>query len=917
MPDEIDDDASRPELDWVDVERTRHAVLERVFGKSSPPLRLDRFVVLQTLGQGAMGRVYLVYDPELDRNVALKLIRSDAAVGDGHAEQRRGRLQREARAIAKLTHPNVVAVHEIGTVERNGVTEVFILMEYVDGSTLRAWCQEPERTGSEMLDAYLQAGEGLAAAHAAGIVHRDFKPDNAVWGTDGRVRVVDFGLAAGATESEVFEAPREGNADLLLTRTDAVLGTPAYMAPEQLQGARADACSDQFSFCVSLYEALYGERPFQGKDPLQLLAAMGEPPAATTSRRPAPAHVQSALMRGLSPQPSDRHPSMGALLEALRRDPRPKRRRIVLAVGATVSAVALGSLATATRVTAACAPPTGRLAGVWDDAAREAVASAFEATGVGFARDTYERVKTRFDARAQAWLDVAVASCEAARNDPPPLALERARCVDRDLRRLAALSRELQVADPEVAERAIEALDALADPRACLDANALAQDLVAPDPADVDRVATLRDEIEDATVRASLGHYAPALTAMRATVEGADATDYLPVMAEARLALGMIESSAGEDRAAESTLERAYWLARRTGHERVQLDAASRLVFVVGFQLGRVTDGEAWARGAEADWERSSGDPLVRARLDSNLGAALNLAGRYDAALERHRAALAVRERSPGHVLGRAASHTNLGITYLDTGNAEEARKHIELGLRLNETELGPLHPSVANSHHNLSRAFQAQGEDAAARVHLQRALDIWGDALGEDNPTYAVALNTLGAFDSAIGEYERARPNLERAAEILGRAQGLDSPARGSALYNLAFVDHVAGRLDEANTRYAEVLAIFEARFGADRPLLAGVVAYYATALLEAGDVTRGAPLVERAATLCAADGAAPSDCAQARFAEAMLALARGDRALAKAKAQAAEEAFAPLSDPRALERIEAWRRDHLATED
>src|SRR5262245_37690244 len=208
-----------------------------------------------------MGVVYAAYDPELDRRVALKLLHAGGSV------EARKRLLREAQAMARLAHPNVIAVHDVGT----WGDEVFVAMEFVEGPTLAERVRDEEPGWREVLDLYLQAGEGLAAAHVAGIVHRDFKPQNALVGRDGRVRVLDFGLARGTgalPPREAEEGPDSGAAPGLLvtplTRSGSRMGTPAYMSPEQFEGLPADELSDQFSFCVALYEALYGERPFGG-----------------------------------------------------------------------------------------------------------------------------------------------------------------------------------------------------------------------------------------------------------------------------------------------------------------------------------------------------------------------------------------------------------------------------------------------------------------------------------------------------------------------------------------------------------------------------------------------------------------------------------------------------------------------------
>jgi serine/threonine protein kinase len=230
-----------------------------------------------------MGEVYAAHDSQLDRKVALKLLRADPDEDD--PEHLRIRLLREAQAMARLSHPNVVAIYDVGTFKDH----VFIAMEHVSGRTLRRWLAESPRPWREIVAHFIEAGRGLAAAHAAQVLHRDFKPENVLVGTDGRIRVLDFGLARAnerdpdSTEIELASLTVSKAKQLALdvSHTGAMVGTPAYMAPEQLLGQAIDARADQFSFAVSLYEALYGERPFAGEN---LSVLMGEVIAGKVKR---------------------------------------------------------------------------------------------------------------------------------------------------------------------------------------------------------------------------------------------------------------------------------------------------------------------------------------------------------------------------------------------------------------------------------------------------------------------------------------------------------------------------------------------------------------------------------------------------------------------------------------------------------
>ncbi len=300
-------------------------------------VQIGRYAVLRKLGSGGMGVVYAAFDESLDRKIAIKVLRDRG--GDPQGQQR---LLREAQALARLSHPNVVAVHDVGTTDD---LQVYIAMEFITGVTLRTWLEERPRSRAEVLRVLSQAGRGLAAAHAVGLIHRDFKPDNVMVASDGRAWVFDFGLARSAADVEPAAVPDpRRETDLIasgqrpissMTVAGTVLGTPGYMAPEQHDGEVADARTDVFSFCVTLYEALYSERPFAGDTYGELVALVraGEIRAAPLGVA-VPTWLRQIVVRGLQPVPSDRWPDMPELLTALAADPVAQRRRVLRRVGA-------------------------------------------------------------------------------------------------------------------------------------------------------------------------------------------------------------------------------------------------------------------------------------------------------------------------------------------------------------------------------------------------------------------------------------------------------------------------------------------------------------------------------------------------------------------------------------------------------
>ena len=271
----------------------------------APATRLGAYLLLRKLGEGGMGAVYAAYHEGLDRKVAIKVVRRDRSGGTTGRQE----VVREAQALARLSHPNVVQVHEVG----EHAEQLFVAMELVHGETLAVWQRAPGRGLDEIVDAYRQAATGLRAAHEAGLVHRDFKPANVIVGVDGRVRVIDFGLAS---------APAVAAGALVSTGGEGLSGTPAYMSPEQFAGREVDARSDIFSLCVALWEALHGQRPFAGDSVEELRASVGG-----GRRQPPPAGVQlperlvHALERGLAGDPGRRWDTLDPLIAALT-DPR-------------------------------------------------------------------------------------------------------------------------------------------------------------------------------------------------------------------------------------------------------------------------------------------------------------------------------------------------------------------------------------------------------------------------------------------------------------------------------------------------------------------------------------------------------------------------------------------------------------------
>ncbi len=372
---------------------------------------LQRYELRKRLGAGAMGAVYIAHDVQLDRAVALKILHDQPTGGSTAAIE-------EARSLARVRHPNVVAVFD--AVPHGG--KLCIVMEYVDGVTLRAWLAQSARPWRRVLEVFIHAGRGLAAAHAAGIAHGDFKPDNVLVSRDRRVQVSDFGLARPVCAAS-------GGAGSLL-------GTPAYMAPEQLDGAGADARTDQFAFCVALHEALHGRRPFVVDSVGELRRQMRERPPSLPSDRRLPSAITRALGRGLAADPSARHPSMDALCAAM--ESWPRRRQLF---GGSIAAVALALLTW--RAFRSEHPPLNRVcrvdsrhAGAALNEQRRAARATHAPSPLPGAARALDGADAALEAYVRRWVSARVGACEdadaTAISDPVTQARyqERIRCFD-------------------------------------------------------------------------------------------------------------------------------------------------------------------------------------------------------------------------------------------------------------------------------------------------------------------------------------------------------------------------------------------------------------------------------------------------------------------------------------------------------
>ncbi|MDB4983575.1 MAG: serine/threonine kinase family protein [Myxococcales bacterium] len=803
---------------------------------------IGRYVVLGLVGRGGMGEVYAAYDHELDRKVAVKLLRVKPGAGLSLAEGRQ-RTLREAQAIARLSHPNVVVVYDVGTFE----DQVFIAMEFVDGNTVTYWLQAKTRSSQEIIDVFAAAGRGLQAAHDKELVHRDFKPDNVMVGRDGGVRVMDFGLArqvgagdkgsgdrgerspfdleralvgraadgAGLSTLVINPAPEgasdtqeivnhSGLFDTQLTRTGAMMGTPAYMAPEQFLGTATDARTDQFSFSVALYEALYGERPFGGNSMFALTAnvVQGNVKDAPANAK-VPQWVRKILLRGLRPEAAERFPSMKALIEALGKDPAIARRRRALALAAVLLPLAVGlgvRQSLAGRQDVGCGGAAARLADVWEvaggkgapESPRQAtIHRAFLATGKAYAADAFVGVTRVLTTYAQNWAGMYRDVCEAThvRGEQSAEVLDlRMACLQERLGGLRALTRVLSTANGAVVENAVSATNALGSLDRCADVTLLRSVVRPPeDPATRARVEALRGRLADLKAGFDAGKVRQGLDESTSLVEDARRVGYEPLIAEALALVGNNRIKAGEGTAAAAALEEAYWRADASHDDDVRVEVAAQLVWAVGYLEGKRADSERWARMAEAVLSRVGGHDLVRAWLLNNQAVIGSGPGHAEEDLSALLNAAALKAK----VLGLdnpdvGLTEGNIAVALQDLGRNQEALAHVERAIEIETRGNGAEHPDLAIQLSNRGEILNALGRPREARQSFERARIIWERELGVDSRNLAYALTGIGESYLSEGEPASALTALERANGIRV-AKETDFQRRGDTAFALA----------------------------------------------------------------------------------------------------------------------------------
>ncbi len=833
----------------TDDERIAAVVRARLFPSLATPVRIGRYTVLDKLGQGGMGIVYAAFDSELDRRVAIKLLRAHSVGAQGEA-----RLLREAKAMARVAHPNVISVIEVGRHEGS----TYVVMEYLRGRTLNDWLADSPGWRAA-LAVYVQAGRGLAAAHRAGVIHRDFKPHNVMMieggVDDGRVKVLDFGLArADADASARGEpgAPAGAGALEALTRTGALVGTPLYMAPEQYAGMDADERSDQYSFAVSLYEALFGERPYTAESLDELARVIQAGAQPRPSARDVPPWLRRVVLRGLERDPAARHGSMDDLVAALEADPSARRRRLVVGVGlvagtfATAWALARVDAETSTP----CEGPEFRLDGIWDEHRAGALQEAFAASSRAYALDTAARARSRLDDYAVDWSEMRREACVSHQRGVQSAATLdlRMRCLERRRAGLSALVELLLEADEATITKAVEATTKLDRLARCADVDALSA--ARPLPADPERAAAVlasRRALTRARVLESAGRYEEALQVATGEQTTAATLDYPPLTTEAALVVGVSHQGLFHGDEADRALSAAFSSGIIARADRFATEALARRLFVRGVILSDPTRALADEELAVALTERLADGDLQWLALN-NLGAVLIGEGegaraRARSLFQRARAL----EDGPSE-LERAYTLANLGVLEAEGGARAAAVAAFGEARVEFERALGPHHPLLAQILTNEAIALSKHGQRQRARQRHERAVKIYEGAGMGDNAVVVQPLVMSSALALRRRHYDEARALAERAREVAEDEKTGYPLARAHARAAEAEALFGVGRVDESRAAFESLTRFIESSFAANHAVLVAFYTRIAEGALARRDYDEAITLLTRA---------------------------------------------------------------------
>ena len=866
--------------------------------------RFGRYVVLDQLSGESGERTLVAYDPELDRKVGLKVF---PVASEAEQTRRRDR----ARVLAGLVHPHVVRVHDVGAVEG----QLFAAMDFVEGQTVQPWIEHERPPWPRVLEVLLAAGEGLAAAHAAGLVHGRFSGDAVVVGDDGQVRVIDF------------------------VRSSPQLGAPPTEA------------DDRRALCAAIHHALWG-RPPGGDEPDEPLDAPGKGKPATEPKLPR--RVRRAVLEGLR-EPS-RWRSVRALVDELRAATRRRRRAGAAAVLLTIAAGSAWALlrpGPAPAVSPWCEGIDARLAAVWSPEALERSQAAFVATGAPYAEDAWIKVDAELRRFVDEWTEAQAEHCAATPDEAATLRRAAATvCLHRQFQALRALMGELQSADLERVASAARTVSSLGSPAAC--GSTMREDPFYSE-VDLEHVLAVETELSRGAVLRELGRYHEAVAVLEPARARARALGLRALVGEADYGLAVTRANVGEEERAERGYHRAFDAAVATGHHEIVARSAMELAVLLAEQ-GRDDEARRWAGHAAAAVERHDTLPL-RTRLTAVRGAVAYRHGDHEEAKRHYEQSIALAEQAdPPDGFAKMHATQALANVMGRLGATQDEIELLEQGLRFVEAELGPRHPAVAHHLNSLATALARRGSIDLALGSHARTVEIFEEAFGPDHPhtiagrtSQAATLHEAGrdeeaerAYDAALASAKRSLgPADSRTVTVIGNvgmfyaltdrhveAAALLSEAatRNEALHgpdhvhtlgylnNLAATYMFSGNLDEARKVYVMIAERTERVLGSDHPQLVPALLGLARVEHELGDPAAAVPRLERALRISLDRKERPERVAVVRF---DLARALWDAALDRARALGlAREAVQSYVEARNggwdigdhVERIQVW---------
>ena len=844
---------------------------------------IGRYLVLKRIGQGGMGVVYAAYDPDLNRKVAIKLIRERGSI-PGHIA--RLRLLREAQAMAQLTHPNVIAVFDVGT----AFDQIFVAMEFIDGWTLRQWLKAEPRSQLAIVSAFELAGRGLAAAHAAGFIHRDFKPDNVLVSKDGRVLVTDFGLARIVDVKASADAPntapntatrtatkaainnptelaaetvpdpvpepaladRDTPLNTALTDAGLAVGTLAYMAPEQLMAQDVDPRADQFGFCVALYEACYKVEPFEGATSrLRLDKMYNRGPQLPETAERLPPRWHRALLRGLCTEPDQRFPTMGALLAELGPDQGPKRRRWLLISMMIILVIALAGLyvrAQKRSLDSYCRHATNRQPALWDAGTKKAVHKALLATDRSEGESIWKRLAPELDDYVQKWKAMNTESCQATliRREQSAVLYElRQACLDRRRHEFSAFTTLLLTADKSAVQRAESALDDFTPVSACADIAALSAPTPMPDQPQLrERIRSVYRSLEELKAFEHIGKYSIVTERARALVGDAQALGYAPALAEAEYLLAKVLFNTNDYGGAEQAYIAAAAAAVQGHDAHLAARAYTALVGLSGIRR-QFAAADTWEALAQAELGPVPNNPSIRVRL--LLYSCQNSTARrqFAAATQSCQAALKLCESLDfQQTTQHAAVLRGLANLQLQQDHLSAALPLFAQVIQSEERLYGPLHPTLAATLRELALVLFAQENPKEAQTQALRALAIDEHSFGPLHVGLADSLRLLANLALVRGDPAEAIEYARRA--LLGTSATLGPDHIDTAMAHCALGDvyarsaHFAAALAEHRAAVAG-LAVYS-----DEVRTAAATLGIAEDLLAIGQAAEALPMLQ-----------------------------------------------------------------------